>query len=128
MIIIVKYRQAREDSSVLLVLLPPPAKGNVDDLPRLGDTLQGVESLLEHSPLLGNVEGLPERMAEGPPQGDSPRRLDLLTVAPDDGNADRRNSPPFDLPLDQSDGLVADRSPGGEEHHVGTLFREEVRD
>jgi hypothetical protein len=75
-----------------------------------------------HGALLRGVAGLAERVPVRPAQKDRARRSHLLAVAPDDRDTDRRDAPPLDLALDQTHGLVADRSAGGEQHNVHSGF------
>ncbi len=63
-------------------------------------------------------------MTERPSQKNGPRRPYVLRIFSHDGNADRGNTRSLDLALYQSNGLIADASPGGQEHDIDTgLFQ-----
>jgi len=61
-------------------------------------------------------------MSHGPWQESCPWRLDLFGYIARDFDRDRRNASGFNNALDQSDGLLADRSSGDQEGSVGSFF------
>ena len=61
-------------------------------------------------------------MPHRPRQENGARCLDLFRHIPGDGNRDGRDAASFDRALDQSDGLMADRSSGDQQSCIGFLF------
>ena len=61
-------------------------------------------------------------MPHRPRQENGARRLDLFRHIPGDGNRDGRDAASFDRALDQSDGLMADRSSGSEQCSVSPFL------
>jgi hypothetical protein len=61
-------------------------------------------------------------MAHGPRQENRAGRFDFFRHIPSDSHRDCRYAASFNFALDQSDGLMADRSSGGKQGGVGSLF------
>ena len=74
----------KKNLSLIVVFLPPPAEGEVDDLPRFLDAVESIEGFPEDRPVLCPVGRFAERVTEGPAQVHGPRRLYLFGVAADD--------------------------------------------
>jgi len=58
----------------------------------------------------------------GPRQENGAGCFDLCGHIPGDGNGDGRYAPGFNRTLDQSDGLMTDRSSGDQQGDVGSLL------
>jgi hypothetical protein len=104
--------------------MSPPTKRQINNLTRSGDSIESPESLKNNSPLLLNFTRFTKRMAKGPLQVDAARRLNLLSVLPNDGDANGGDAGFFNLSLYQSHGLIADASSRGEQDNVDLVLFE----
>ena len=102
--------------------MPPPAKRQINNLPRRSRRIEHPEGLEYNRPLLPDVARFAERMAEGPLDVDGARRLHFFGIFPHDRYPDGRDAGFFDLSLDQSHGLVADASGRGQQDHVNFVL------
>lgn len=117
-----------EKTSLAAVLLPPPAERQVDNLSRRRDAVECLESFVQHRSVLLDVVGLAQGMTEGPSQIDRSRRLHLLRIASNDGNADGGDARPFNFSLHQPDRLVAYGSSGSKENDVDAVLYQSFGD
>ena len=104
--------------------MPPPAKRQINDLTRSGDTVKSLKGLKNNSPLLLNLSRFTKRMTERPFQVNATWRLNLFRVLPNNGDANGGDSGFFNLSLYQSHGLIADASGRGEQDHVDLVLFE----
>jgi hypothetical protein len=95
-----------------------PPERDVDNLAGFLYGIKGLEGLCEDCPLLDTIERLSKGMAEWPAQENGPRRLHLHSIFPHNRDPYGRNADPFDLPLYQSQGLIAYASTGCEQHGI----------
>lgn len=84
--------------------------------------LQQIESFQQHTLLQIAVKRDSKVMAHGPRQKNSTRCFDLFRHISSDGNRDRGYTSRLNRTLDQSDGLMADRSSGDQQGDIGFLF------
>ena len=109
---------------VAVVIVPPPAKRQINNLSRSRGRIKHPEGFENHRPLLLDVARLTERVTEGPLDVDGSRRLHLFRIFTHDRHPDSRDAGFFNLSLDQSHGLVADASGRGQQDHVDGLLPE----
>ncbi len=109
-------RLLAELSLAKVVLLP--AEAEVDDRP--GRMRPGcfAQAGLEYRPLGGLVADIAEREAEGVLDEAGKRGLAQFGDLADEGDGDRRKPVLVEDPLEQSHGLLADRSGGDEQGEV----------
>ncbi len=108
--------------------MAPPAEGQGYDLSRRADRVKRLQGFQDHGALLPGVARFAQRVAEGPFDEDGARRLHLLTVLANDRHPDGGDPGLFDRSLDQSHGLIADASGGGQQDQVDAVPAEPVRD
>ena len=84
--------------------------------------LQQIESLQQHTLLQVAVKRDAKVVAHGPRKKNCARRLDLFRHISSDGNRDGGYTASLNRTLDQSDGLMADRSSGDQQGDIGFLF------
>ena len=104
--------------------MSPPAKRQINNLPRSRGRIKHFEGFEDHRSLLPGVARLAERVAERPLDVDGSRRIHFFGIFPHDRHPDSRDAGFFNLSLDQSHGLVADASGWGQQHHVYFLLPE----
>ena len=107
---------------VTLIIIPPPTKRQINNLPRSSSRIKHPEGLQNHSPLLLDITRLTERMSKRPLDVNGPWRPHLFCVFAHDRYPDCRDAGFFNLSLDQSHGLVADASGGGQQDHVNFVL------
>lgn len=83
--------------------------------------LQQIERFKQHTSLKRDMKRDAKVMSHGPGQENCPWRLDLFGYIARDCDRDSRNASGFNRALDQSDGLMADRSSGGQQGGVGSF-------
>lgn len=103
---------------------PTPGPGRVKDRPRRGGIVERPQRIVNHVYLLSQIAWLAKRVAKGPFEMHCSRRANLfgdLAQAGDNycGYASRLNHAG-----DQSNGLIAETSGGGEQHGVDPLLLE----
>ena len=76
----------------------------------------------QHGDLLGDVERLSQWMPKGQTQANRSRWPNSLGIRPDDGYPYRWNALPFNFPLNQSHGLVAQASARCQENGINTIL------
>ena len=106
--------------------MPPPAKRQINDFTRSGDTVKSLKGFKNNSPLLLDVARFTKRMTERPFQVNAAWRLNLFRVLPNNGDANGGDSGFFNLSLYQSHGLIADASGRGEQDHVDLVLFESL--
>ena len=84
--------------------------------------LQKMKRLQQHATLKAAMKRDAEVMPHWPRQENRTRSLDLFRHVAGDGNRDGRDTASLDRALDQSDGLMADRSSGGEQCSVSPFL------
>jgi hypothetical protein len=99
------------DSSTI-VFFSTPFVRQFNDRTRFLYGVQCPQCFCQHYLLLYSVKWRAEWMTEWPSQENSPRRLDLLGILPNDRYSDCRNPLFFYFTLYQSHGLVANASSG----------------
>ena len=100
--------QRFEDREIVMrIALSPPPEGEIENSPGLVYGIKGLERLCEDRPLLENIERFPQWMSEGPSQENGPRGFYPLGIRSYYGDAYGGYSRLFDLPLYQSQGLIA---------------------
>jgi len=102
--------------------MPSPAERQVNDLPRSGDTVQGLERLQDDRTLLPDIARFTERVTEGPLYEDGARRLHFFGELTHNRDPDGGNPDFFDLSLDQSHGLIADPSGGRQQNDIDPVL------
>jgi len=107
---------------VALIIIPPPTKRQINNLPRSSSRIKHPEGLENHGPLLLDIARLTERMPKRPLDVNGPWRLYLFCVFTYDRYPDSRDAGFFNLSLDQSHGLVADASGRGQQDHVNFVL------
>lgn len=107
---------------VAVVIIPPPTKRQINNLPRSSSRIKHPEGLENHGPLLLDIARLTERVSKRPLDVNGPWRLHLFCVFAHDRYPDCRDAGFFNLSLDQSHGLVADASGGGQQDHVNFVL------
>ena len=103
---------------IAIIIMPPPAKWQINDLTWSGDPVKRFKGFKNNSPLLLNVARFTKRVAKRPFQVNTTWRLNLFRVLPNNGDANGGDSGFFNLSLYQSHGLIADASGRGEQDHV----------
>ena len=107
---------------VTVIIIPPPTKRQINNLPRSSSRIKHPEGLENHGPLLLDIARLTERVSKRPLDVNGPWRLHLFCVFTHDRYPDCRDAGFFNLSLDQSHGLVADASGGGQQDHVNFVL------
>ena len=98
------------------ISFPTPAKGKVDYGSRLIDPVERLQGSEQYGALLRDIPRFAERMTKGPAQVNGSWRLHLFGVIPNDRDADGGDPGPFNFPLDQPYGLIAEPSGRGQQH------------
>jgi hypothetical protein len=99
-----------------------PAYRQINDGPAVCDGEQRIQGQEDYNALDARVEGNAEMMSHWPRDKDGTRHIDSFRHVLRDGNRDGWNSERFNLSLNQSNGLMADRSSRGEQCDVGPLL------
>ena len=107
---------------VAVVIISPPTKRQINNLPWSSSRIKHPEGLQNHGPLLLDIARLTERVSKRPLDVNGPWRLYLFCVFAHDRYPDSRDTGFFNLSLDQSHGLVADASGGGQQDHVNFVL------
>jgi len=109
---------------IVLIIMPPPAKWQIDNLTRSSDPVKSFKGFKNNRPLLLNVARFTKRMTERPFQVNAAWRLNFFCVLPNNGDANGGDTGFFNLSLYQSHGLIADASSRGEQDHVDLVLFE----
>ena len=104
--------------------MPPPGKRQVDDLTRFPDPVDRFQSLDQDGALLSDIIRFAQGVTERPLEEDGSGRLNLFRVFADNRDAHGGDALVFDLSLDQSHGLIADTSGGGQQDQINLVFLE----
>ena len=103
---------------IAFIIMPPPAKRQINNLTRSGDIVKSLKGFKNNSPLLLNLSRFTKRMTERPFQVNTTWGLNFFRVLPNNGDANGGDSGFFNLSLYQSHGLIADASGRGKQDHV----------
>ena len=106
--------------------MPPPQIPRLQDSPRFGNGLQGLQRIEQDRPLLLHLEGFAEGMAEGVVKVQGSWRFHLLRHLFLERDPDSWNAFCLDGALKQAHGLIAEPSGRGEDDRVRTIAREKV--
>ena len=101
-----------------------PAEGKRTDAPWLRDLDGGHEAIQEDAPLQGRLAEIPQRVTERVLHEQRPRGLDLLADLLDQGDRDGRETGVIQHALNQSHGLLADRSRRDEDDQIDAVIPE----
>ena len=104
--------------------MTPPAEGQINDLARGGDGVEGVQGFHYNCMLLLDVAWLAQRVAERPTQEHASWRLHLLSEFAHNRHSYGGNAGFFDLSLYQANGLIADASGRSQHDYIDLILPE----
>jgi len=110
-----------------IVIVPPPAEGQIDNRTGRSDGIEGLQGFQDDGALLPDVPRFAQRVAKWPTQEHGAWRPYFFSEFPHDRYADGGNAGFFNLSLDQSHGLIADASGGGQQDDVDLIQPEFFR-